>query len=223
MQETQVWSLGQKDSLEKWMATHFSNLAWRTPWTEECGWLWSMGSQRVWNTTEKPTHLLFILFCFFCVELFLLFKKLKYRSMTGKPDNRANFKTMLSWKKNFSHKSTISSLTWVSILTPRHSSTQLPAGFHARHLMPNSETGPQLCPSADRMPKIVLRSQIPQNTPSDMALSVRGKILSPTHQKRGTSPNHQETYTSLWTYSLTRDQATKARGTMTLQPAERRP
>ena len=35
MQETQVRSLGQEDPLEKEMATHFSILAWRIPWTEE--------------------------------------------------------------------------------------------------------------------------------------------------------------------------------------------
>ena len=29
------------------MATHSSLLAWRIPWTEECGGLWFMGSQRV--------------------------------------------------------------------------------------------------------------------------------------------------------------------------------
>ena len=29
------------------MATHSSVLAWETPWTEESGWLQSMGSQRV--------------------------------------------------------------------------------------------------------------------------------------------------------------------------------
>ena len=29
MQETQVWSLGQKDPLKKGMATHSSILAWR--------------------------------------------------------------------------------------------------------------------------------------------------------------------------------------------------
>ena len=34
-------------SLEKGMATHSSILAWRVPWTEEPGRLWSMGSQRV--------------------------------------------------------------------------------------------------------------------------------------------------------------------------------
>ena len=39
IQETQVQSLGQEDPLEKGMATHFSLLAWRIPWTEECGGL----------------------------------------------------------------------------------------------------------------------------------------------------------------------------------------
>ena len=37
MQETQVQSLGQEDSLEKGMATHSSILVWRIPWTEEPG------------------------------------------------------------------------------------------------------------------------------------------------------------------------------------------
>ena len=44
MQETQVQSLGQEDPLEKEMATHSCILAWRIPWTEELGWLQSMGS-----------------------------------------------------------------------------------------------------------------------------------------------------------------------------------
>ena len=35
MQETQVRFLGWEDPLEKEMATHFSILAWRIPWTEE--------------------------------------------------------------------------------------------------------------------------------------------------------------------------------------------
>ena len=47
MQETWVQSLGQKDPLEKEMATHSSMLAWRIPWTEEPGGLQSMGSHRV--------------------------------------------------------------------------------------------------------------------------------------------------------------------------------
>ena len=47
VQESWVWSLGQEDPLEKKMATHFSILAWRIPWTEEPGRLPSIGSQRV--------------------------------------------------------------------------------------------------------------------------------------------------------------------------------
>ena len=47
MWETLVRSLGWEDSLEEGMATHFSMLAWRIPWTEEPGGLQSMGSQRV--------------------------------------------------------------------------------------------------------------------------------------------------------------------------------
>ena len=46
MQETWVHSLGQEDLLEKRMATHSTNLAWRIPRTEEPGGLQSMGSQR---------------------------------------------------------------------------------------------------------------------------------------------------------------------------------
>ena len=42
MQETQVRSLGQEDSLEKRMATHSSILAWRIPCTEELGGLQSV-------------------------------------------------------------------------------------------------------------------------------------------------------------------------------------
>ena len=37
MQETQVRSLSQEDPLEKVMATHYSILAWRIPWTVYLG------------------------------------------------------------------------------------------------------------------------------------------------------------------------------------------
>ena len=38
VQETRVRLLGWEDTLEKGMATHFSILAWRIPWTEEAAW-----------------------------------------------------------------------------------------------------------------------------------------------------------------------------------------
>ena len=46
-QETQVQSLGWDYPLEKEMATHSNNLAWKIPWTEEPGELQSVGWQRV--------------------------------------------------------------------------------------------------------------------------------------------------------------------------------
>ena len=41
MQEMWVQSLGQEDPLEKEMVTHSSILAWRIPWREEPGGLYS--------------------------------------------------------------------------------------------------------------------------------------------------------------------------------------
>ena len=51
MHETWVQSLGWEDPLEKGMATHFSVLAWRIPWTEETGRL--QGALKDLDTTEQ--------------------------------------------------------------------------------------------------------------------------------------------------------------------------
>ena len=47
MRETWVKSLGCEDPLEKEMATYFSTLAWKTPWTEEPGRLQFIGWHKV--------------------------------------------------------------------------------------------------------------------------------------------------------------------------------
>ena len=47
VQETQVWSLGGEDPLEKGMATYSSVPAWRIPGTEELCRLQSLGSQSI--------------------------------------------------------------------------------------------------------------------------------------------------------------------------------
>ena len=47
LQEMQVRSLGQEDSPEEGMGTHFNILAWRIPWREEPDGLQSIRSQRV--------------------------------------------------------------------------------------------------------------------------------------------------------------------------------
>ena len=60
MWETQVQTLDWEDPLEKGMATHFSILAWRIPWTEEAGGLQSMGvakSQTRLNNQHTYTYI----------------------------------------------------------------------------------------------------------------------------------------------------------------------
>ena len=52
MQLTQVQSLGWEDPLVKEMATYFSILAWRIPWTKEPGELYSPGDHKESDTTE---------------------------------------------------------------------------------------------------------------------------------------------------------------------------
>ena len=52
MQETWARSLDCTDTLDEGMVIHFSILASRIPWTEEPGWLQSMGSQGL-GTIER--------------------------------------------------------------------------------------------------------------------------------------------------------------------------
>ena len=51
MQETQVWSSGQEDPLEKELATHSSILAWEIPLIEEPGALTVHGDHKEWDIT----------------------------------------------------------------------------------------------------------------------------------------------------------------------------
>ena len=55
MQETQVLSLGQDDSLEKGMAIHSNILVWKIPWTEEPGG-YSPWGHRVSHDWVTNTH-----------------------------------------------------------------------------------------------------------------------------------------------------------------------
>ena len=50
-QETQVRSLGWEDPLDEGRATHSSILAWRIPWTEESGELYSPWDHKESDTT----------------------------------------------------------------------------------------------------------------------------------------------------------------------------
>ena len=52
MQETRVQSLDWEDPLKKGMTTHSSILAWRIPWTEEPGGLYSPWGCKESDMTE---------------------------------------------------------------------------------------------------------------------------------------------------------------------------
>ena len=73
-QETQVWSLGGEDPLEKKTATHSNILVWRNPWTEEPGRLQSIGHKEL-DTTERLTVSLFHLLSLqlLCISQSVLF------------------------------------------------------------------------------------------------------------------------------------------------------
>ena len=70
MQETQVRSLGQEDSLEKGMAIHSSILAWRISWKEEPREIQSMRSQGVGH--NRATNIFTNTFTF-RAKIFLVF------------------------------------------------------------------------------------------------------------------------------------------------------
>ena len=67
MPEIWVRSLGQKNHLEKEMATHFSTLAWKIPWMEEPGRLQPIVSQSQTPLSDfiftftRPTPIIYIL------------------------------------------------------------------------------------------------------------------------------------------------------------------
>ena len=62
--------------------------------------------------------------------------------------------------------------------------------WHASGQTTNSE-GTQPHPSADRLPKVFLSSQLPLNIPLDTTLLARGITHSSTHQWSGNISSHQ--------------------------------
>ena len=63
MQETWVQSLSQEDPLEEELANHSSILAWRIPWTEEAGRLYSQSMVRRVSTSASGLALSMYCFC----------------------------------------------------------------------------------------------------------------------------------------------------------------
>ena len=58
VQETWIRFLDREDPLEKEMATHFSILAWRIPWTEEPGGPQSWDCKELDTTEQLSTYLI---------------------------------------------------------------------------------------------------------------------------------------------------------------------
>ena len=79
-QEIQVRSLGQKDPLEKEMATYSSILAWRIPWTEEPGGLQPMGLQRMgtYLSVHERTHVSLRVYQLYVYIFFIFFSIMVY-------------------------------------------------------------------------------------------------------------------------------------------------
>ena len=62
-EETLVQSLIWEDPLEEGMATHFSVLAWRIPWTEEPGGLPTIALHSWTQLKQLSTHTCELLCC----------------------------------------------------------------------------------------------------------------------------------------------------------------
>ena len=69
-----VLSLGQKDLLEKEMATHSSIFAWEIPWTEELDGLQYIDSQKGWHywRPKQLNYANFLLYNYSVLEDFMV-------------------------------------------------------------------------------------------------------------------------------------------------------
>ena len=83
--------------------------------------------------------------------------------------------------------------------------------------------GTQPHSSTDRLPKVILSSQSPLDTPLDTVMPTRWVRPSYPHQWAGTSPYTRKPTQLFGPTSLTRGQTPEARGTTILQPVEWKP
>ena len=109
--------------------------------------------------------------------------------------------------------------------SPSHAKTQLHSTTSKLQCWTphHKKLGRQPHPLAERLPKIIISSQTHQNTPPNAVLPIRETRSSLIHQNTGTSPLHQEAYTTYWTNLTHWEQTPKTMGTMNVQPVKRRP
>ena len=92
----------------------------------------------------------------------------------------------------------------VSKTSPRDIRLNVKTQLHSNQQAPvldtpcqtTSKTGIQPHPLAERLPKIIISPQTPQNTPPDSVLPTRKTRSSLIHQNTGTRPLHHEAYTT---------------------------
>ena len=137
------------------------------------------------------------------------------------------YKTMLSVNNSFNSLFPIV-MPFISVLclnaVARPMSTILnSSGKSGHHCVPNLGGKHSYSPLlwiivTERLPKIIIRSQTPQNTPQDAVLPTRKTRSSLIHQNTGTSPLHQEAYTTHWTNLSRWGQTPKQRELWTCSP-----
>ena len=131
--ETQVWSLGQEDPLEKGMSTHSSILAWRIPWTEEPDRLQSKDLQRVRHDWKTFTYSLIHIHV--CVYIHTYICIMEYYSVIKNEWNLAIFSNMSGPREYY---------TWWSKLEQRQISYDIICMFKIKYdtneLIYNTET-----------------------------------------------------------------------------------
>ena len=113
MQETRVWSLGWKDTLEKEMATRSSILAWRIPWAEKPWGLQCPGWQRVghyWETSTCTFHFQYVNIGSLIVSNVPYQRKTSIIEETG----YGVYRTTLYYLRNISIKLCLHSRVWLS-------------------------------------------------------------------------------------------------------------
>ena len=106
-QETRVWFLSQEDTSEEEMATHSSILAWKIPWTEEPGRLYSPVGCKESDTTEwLSMHIYIYIYAYLNRKLYIyiyeretlelhfsLIGKKKWKDLEAHQDTGAIFTT----------------------------------------------------------------------------------------------------------------------------------
>ena len=98
-----------------WRATHSSNFAWRIPWTEETGSLWSVGSKRVgWHLVNSEFYVALFLSLYFSFLFFLFLIEVSWLSWSW----RSFFYSSVYSFHLFISSASVRSIPFLSFIVP---------------------------------------------------------------------------------------------------------